>query len=401
MTTTWKRLILILSLFFLGWASTAQATLPASERQVLLDLYTSTGGAGWTNKTNWNGPVGTECTWHGITCDGTQGHVLRIELGFNNLVGTLPSLSGLTALTHFYVYNNALTGSIPPLGALTALTYFSVFNNQLTGSIPALGGLTALQGFWVYKNQLTGSIPSLSGLSALRLFRVEENNLSGPVPAAPASLTAGGSNLCANGLVSSGNPTIDAAWAMAQSTDVEFGGVAAGEWLACQSTVPAPLTPIIGNPTDPVTPPPVDQSSYTVNIGVMPDTAAPTEVAGTLGAATVTVQLDLSKVLPASFAAEASYNVYVAALVPGRQLGSATDMWFVKAADLGWQPLTSPIASYLRNVASGSVDQKVEIEIVRDTDITMLIGTEVYIGYGTSDTEMLEARRYRGVFIVK
>ena len=88
-----------LTLFFLAWASTAQAAIPASERAVLLDLYASTNGASWTKKTNWNGPVGTECSWYGVSCDGTQSHVTGIYFTIgNNLVGTLPSLSGLTAL---------------------------------------------------------------------------------------------------------------------------------------------------------------------------------------------------------------------------------------------------------------------------------------------------------------
>ena len=56
-----------LALFFLGWASSAQAVIPASERAVLLDLYASTNGASWTYNTNWNGGVGTECSWYGVS----------------------------------------------------------------------------------------------------------------------------------------------------------------------------------------------------------------------------------------------------------------------------------------------------------------------------------------------
>jgi hypothetical protein len=43
---------LLLMLCFLGWASTAQAAIPASERAVLTDLYASTNGASWFIKTN-------------------------------------------------------------------------------------------------------------------------------------------------------------------------------------------------------------------------------------------------------------------------------------------------------------------------------------------------------------
>ncbi len=179
--------------------------LGASQRAVLTNLYSSTNGASWTNKTNWNGAVGTECTWFGVTCDTAQNNVVAINLGSNNLVGTLPALSGLPALQTFNVSINQLTGPIPSLGGLTALLDFRVnnnllsgpipsltgltalvtivaSNNQLTGSIPSLTGLTSLQQFTAPNNQLTGSIPSLSGLTALQQFGVSINQLTGPIP---------------------------------------------------------------------------------------------------------------------------------------------------------------------------------------------------------------------------
>ena len=116
-----KILSAILTLCILGWASTAQAAIPASQRTVLTNLYTSTNGAAWTNKTNWNGAAGTECTWFGVTCDAAQLNVTRISLGSNNLVGTLPAISGLPALQSLIVANNQLSGPIPALTGLTAL----------------------------------------------------------------------------------------------------------------------------------------------------------------------------------------------------------------------------------------------------------------------------------------
>ncbi len=224
---------LLLMVLFLGWASTAQADIPASERTVLTDLYTSTNGASWNSNTNWNGGVGTECAWYGVTCDGTGSHVTSIALDGNNLVGTLPSLSGLTTLQWFDVSVNQLTGSIPSLGGLTYLQNFNVGNNQLTGPIPSLSGLTSLQYFNVGNNQLTGSIAPLSGLTTLQYFYVNNNQLSGPVPAAPTSLSGGGSYLCPNYLVTSGSPTIDAAWVTATGSD----------WLACQTVATVPDAP--------------------------------------------------------------------------------------------------------------------------------------------------------------
>ena len=88
-------------------SASASAAIPAQERQVLLDLYTSANGASWTNNSGWNGAAGTECTWAAITCDGAGDHVTRIEMPANNLVGTLPAITNLTALTYLDVGNNS------------------------------------------------------------------------------------------------------------------------------------------------------------------------------------------------------------------------------------------------------------------------------------------------------
>jgi len=42
----------------LGSIGTAQAGIPDSERAVLLDFYTSSGGPAWTTSTGWNGAPG-------------------------------------------------------------------------------------------------------------------------------------------------------------------------------------------------------------------------------------------------------------------------------------------------------------------------------------------------------
>ena len=183
--TTWRHGVVKQVVFVLlaCGAYAVQATIPASERTVLLNLYTSTNGAGWTNSTNWNGAPGTECTWFGITCDGTYATVTAIFLSGNNLTGSLPSdLNNLPNLTFFSAHFNQLTGSIPALNGLTKLEFFYVNDNLLTGSIPSLTGLTKLQFFYVDHNQLTGSIPALAGLTSMFAFRVENNHLTGTIP---------------------------------------------------------------------------------------------------------------------------------------------------------------------------------------------------------------------------
>ena len=80
----------------------ASAAIPDVERQVLLDLYSSTNGANWMDNTGWGDAVGTECTWFGVTCDDSGLHVIGIALDSNSLIGTLPSLDGLTHLESAY-----------------------------------------------------------------------------------------------------------------------------------------------------------------------------------------------------------------------------------------------------------------------------------------------------------
>ena len=172
----------------LGLAATAQAAIPAAERNVLIALYNSTNGDSWTDNTNWKtggafSPADTECSWRGIVCNAAGDRVLQVRLEHNNLQGTLPTnLKDLTALEYFNVGQNRLSGPIPSLSGMTALKGFDVKVNQLTGPLPSLSDLTALLLFAAPANQLTGPIPSLSGLTALEVFDVASNQLTGPIP---------------------------------------------------------------------------------------------------------------------------------------------------------------------------------------------------------------------------
>jgi len=253
-----------------------------------------------------------------------------------------------------------------------------------------------LKAFYVDTNKLTGAIPALTALTSLQDIKVNDNLLSGGVPAAPASLLAGQSNLCNNNLVSSGNASIDAAWVTAQ--DSSSSGGAGGQWVFCQLGT----SPIVGEPNNPVAPPSSVQSTYTLKTGTMAAASATTEASGTLGAATVTVELDLGKAFPATLAAATPYVVYVVALVPGRQLSAAGSSLFVNTGSRGWQSLGAPIATYAQGALSGgTAGQTISIEIVRDVNLSTLMGTEIYVGVGTSEAEMLQASRYRGVYKVQ
>jgi hypothetical protein len=180
-------------------SSTVHAGIPQSERDVLIAIYDSMNGDAWFYSTNWCAgtcptsgtavfnAAGTECTWQGVTCDDSEAHVVGLYLPGST--GTIPDLSGLTALQVFSApasfgpnRNFQLTGAIPALASLKALRIFFVEDNQLTGSIPSLVGLSSLQYFDVSYNSLTGDIPNLSGLISLQTFNAGHNELSGSIP---------------------------------------------------------------------------------------------------------------------------------------------------------------------------------------------------------------------------
>lgn len=187
--------------------------IPGTECQALVELYNGTGGPAWTTRTNWLA-TNTPCSWFGVTCSG--GHVTRLSLYSNHLVGAMPaSLGNLSALQTLALSQNQLTGAIPStlgslanlqtlflfanqlngaipgsLGSLSHLTHLLLAGNQLTGGIPsALGGLASLQELALSSNPLGGTIPaSLGGLSSLRRLELSDNQLTGGVPGALGGL---------------------------------------------------------------------------------------------------------------------------------------------------------------------------------------------------------------------
>jgi Leucine-rich repeat (LRR) protein len=157
----------------------------SKERDVLIALYNSTGGASWTNNTGWLGAPGTEGTWWGVTVG--SGHVTSINLYNNNLKGTIPvELGNLAKLQWLNLFNNQLMGAIPAqLGNLANLGDLDLSNNQLTGAIPTqLGNLANLGQLLLSRNQLTGTIPAqLGNLANLQYLCLDRNQLTGTIPA--------------------------------------------------------------------------------------------------------------------------------------------------------------------------------------------------------------------------
>jgi hypothetical protein len=123
-------------LLFAFGVGAVHAAIPQSERADLDALYTQTNGASWTSNTGWEGAVGTECSWLGITCDDSDDHVVVIQLPGNNLSGTLPDISALTSVQILDLSTNDLTGGAPDLSELTVLRVVLLGGNRLTGPAP-------------------------------------------------------------------------------------------------------------------------------------------------------------------------------------------------------------------------------------------------------------------------
>lgn len=167
-------------------ASSMSAAIPAAQHDALVALYNSTNGPAWTNRTNWLGGAGTECTWFGVRCDEGATTVHTISLPNNNLSGSLPpQIGAFPDLRELTLFTNAIGGAIPPqIGSLTKLDRLELYENRFSGSIPReLGQLTSVTFFALGNNQLTGSIPpELGNLASVTFFSINGGLLTGPIP---------------------------------------------------------------------------------------------------------------------------------------------------------------------------------------------------------------------------
>ena len=176
-----------------GGADSIDVTINVTaDRAALVALYNATGGADWTNNTNW---LSNEALseWHRVETD-EDGRVTALRLGVNKLSGEIPAeLENLTKLQELSFSINTLSGEIPAelRGNLTNLEGLDLLQNTLSGEIPAeLGNLTNLQLLYLHSNLLSGEIPvELGGLTNLQSLYLSENALSGEIPVELGNLT--------------------------------------------------------------------------------------------------------------------------------------------------------------------------------------------------------------------
>jgi hypothetical protein len=238
-------LLLILITAFFSFPLKA-ATVPTSERNVLLNLYQATGGANWANHAGWGGPVGTECSWFGVYCTTPckiicPFHVSAIDLISNRLIGSIAAvdLDALPSLEYFDVTSlpgsptrNNLSGTIPDF-SLTSMNHFGANGNALSGPVPNIASNAALQYFDVGNNQLTGPFPDIGSLSNLQIIILGGNSLTGPIPIASSSLDVGASSVCPNKL----DHTNSSAWDQATGISPWYQNCVVGQFVASDAMI--------------------------------------------------------------------------------------------------------------------------------------------------------------------
>lgn len=164
-------------------AANVYFSLRMNDSLALIELYDSTAGTNWTNKTNWKtgNPLDT---WYGISL--TNDRVTDITLEDNNLTGSIPSGIGeLIMLRYINLGNNQISSSIPnAMYGLTNLEFLLLWNNTLSGFLsPSIGNMAALRQISLENNQLSGFLPpELGDLTEVFYLNLSVNNFSGNIP---------------------------------------------------------------------------------------------------------------------------------------------------------------------------------------------------------------------------
>ncbi len=128
------------------------------QRAALIDLYNSTNGDEWRNKTNWCSDKDLS-EWYGLTLL-SSGFVDVISLEENNLSGELAeSIGDFICLSKLQLANNNISGSIPSsVDNLETLQYIYLSGNRFSGSIPT--SITSLDSWnqlaWSFVEQQSG-----------------------------------------------------------------------------------------------------------------------------------------------------------------------------------------------------------------------------------------------------
>ena len=118
---------------------------------------------------------------------------------------------------------------------------------------------------------------------------------------------------------------------------------------------------------------------------------------GPIAQRSLLVHLDLTD-LPSP---TAPLNVYLLALVPGQLLNHPVSVLFERLPTGGWGLVDGPMTAVANSSATLANHPQVVVEVIKEGDLGGLVGTELYVGYGTNHEEMLQAGRYRALYRVQ
>lgn len=174
-----KRIIILLFCIVSFISNNLFAQTTKVDSTALVKIYSKTGGASWTNKTNWL--TSKLSSWYGVELSSIDKRVFHLDLKGNNLSDTLPkSIGKLTGLDWLDLRNNAMVGKLPDsLTFLKNLRYLNLRGNKFSDSLPdQFGNLSSLTYLYLDDNEFKGDLPYLKNLKALQNITVSGNKFT-------------------------------------------------------------------------------------------------------------------------------------------------------------------------------------------------------------------------------
>ncbi|KAK9272914.1 hypothetical protein L1049_003293 [Liquidambar formosana] len=173
----------LLAIFLAGFSSIlfhAESQTDPSDASIMVALKHSLNPS---KDLGWSDP--DPCNWNHVVCSADR-RVTRIQIGRQNLQGTLPStLRNLTELERLELQWNNISGPFPSLNGLGSLQVLMISYNQFS-SIPVdcFTGMSSLQSLEIDNNPFSAwEIPqSLRDASALHNFSANAANITGEIP---------------------------------------------------------------------------------------------------------------------------------------------------------------------------------------------------------------------------